>query len=212
MFDSVSVIDEETKKSIEIISSQKLIGSFYLAGGTACAMHLGHRISHDLDFFSIEEFSHSETRDSLKDRGHFVVDYSDSRTLIGRFNKTKISFFHYSYPLIEDVQKFLGLRIASLKDIGCMKIDAISSRGSKRDFVDLYFILKNMNLSLKEFFIYFEKKYGGENYNIIHILKSLVYFADAEIDPELNMISSYSWEEVKVFFAEHIKLCSDIRK
>jgi hypothetical protein len=207
MYDSV--VNEETRKSIETISSLKFLGSFYLAGGTACAMHLGHRISHDLDFFSMEEFSLRRTSDTLKDSGHFIIDYSDSRTLIGRFNKTKVSFFHYSYPLIEDVHRAFGLTIASLVDIGCMKIDAISSRGSKRDFVDLYFILNSMSLGLSEMLRYFEKKYGGENFNIIHILKSLVYFTDADIEPELNMLATYSWEDIKTYFTEQIQLCTD---
>lgn len=200
-----SVLDEETKKNIKILSQQDFIRSFYLAGGTACAVHLGHRISNDLDFFSKEDFSHFEVQNSLRDSGHFLTDYSDSQTLIGRFNKVKISFFHYDYPLIGETHHFLNLRISSLEDIGCMKIDAISSRGSKRDFVDLYFILKKFNLDLKEFFKYFEEKYGKENYNIYHILKSLVYFEDAERDPGLNMLDQFSWENVKIFFIEQIK-------
>ena len=200
-----SVLDEETKKNIKILSQQDFIRSFYLAGGTACAVHLGHRISNDLDFFSKDDFSHFEVQNSLRNSGHFLTDYSDSQTLIGRFNKVKISFFHYDYPLIGETYHFLNLRISSLEDIGCMKIDAISSRGSKRDFVDLYFILKKFNLGLKEFFKYFEEKYGKENYNIYHILKSLVYFEDAERDPGLNMLDQFSWENVKNFFIEQIK-------
>lgn len=86
-----------------------------------------------------------------------------------------------------------------------MKLDAISSRGSKRDFVDLYFILKKFSLALKEFFKYFEKKYGKENYNIFHILKSMVYFEDADRDPELNMQVQFSWENVKNFYINEIK-------
>jgi len=200
-----SVLDEETKKNIKILSLQDFIKPFYLAGGTGCAVHLGHRISNDLDFFSKKDFSHFEIQNSLRSSGHFIIDYSDSQTLIGRFNKTKISFFHYNYPLIRDTHLFLNLSIPSLEDIGCMKIDAISSRGSKRDFVDLYFILKKFNLSLKEFFKYFEEKYGKENYNIYHVLKSLVYFEDSERDPELNMLDQFSWENVKNFFIEQIK-------
>lgn len=200
-----SVLDEETKKNIKILSQQDFIRSFYLAGGTACAVHLGHRISNDLDFFSKDDFSHFEVQNSLRNSGHFLTDYSDSQTLIGRFNKVKISFFHYDYPLIGETYHFLNLRISSLEDIGCMKIDAISSRGSKRDFVDLYFILKKFNLGLKEFFKYFEEKYGKENYNIYHILKSLVYFEDAERDTGLNMLDQFSWENVKIFFIEQIK-------
>jgi len=86
-----------------------------------------------------------------------------------------------------------------------MKLDAISSRGSKRDFVDLYFILKKFNFSLKEFFKYFEQKYGKENYNIFHILKSLVFFDDADKNPELNMRIPFSWENLKHFFINEIK-------
>lgn len=86
-----------------------------------------------------------------------------------------------------------------------MKIDTISSRGSKRDFVDLYFILRKSDISLKEFFQYFEKKYGKENYNIYHVLKSMVYFEDAEGNPELNMLVQFSWENMKSFFTEQIK-------
>ena len=204
-----SVLDDETKKNIEILSLQDFIRSFYLAGGTACAVHLGHRISNDLDFFSKKDFSNFEIQNSLRSSGHFLIDYSDSQTLVGRFNKIKISFFHYNYPLIGETYHFLNLRIPSLEDIGCMKIDAISSRGSKRDFVDLYFILKKFNLGLKEFFKYFEEKYGKENYNIYHVLKSLVYFEDAERDPELNMLDQFSWERVKNFFIEQIKRFND---
>jgi hypothetical protein len=200
-----SVLDEETKKNIKILSLQAFIKSFYLAGGTGCALHLGHRISNDLDFFSKKDFSHFEIQQSLRSSGHFLTDYSDSHTLIGRFNKTKISFFHYNYPLIRDTLLFLDLRISSLEDIGCMKVDAISSRGSRRDFVDLFFILKKFNIGLNEFFKYFEEKYGKENFNIYHVLKSLVYFEEAEKDPELNMLVQFSWENVKSYFSEQIK-------
>ncbi len=133
------------------------------------------------------------------------MDYSDSQTLVGRFNKTKVSFFNYNYPLIGESVDFLNIKISSLEDIGCMKVDAISSRGSKRDFVDLYFILKKFNCSLEEFFKYFEKKYGGENYNIFHILKSLVHFDDADRDPELDMKVPFSWENIKIFYVKEIK-------
>ena len=200
-----SVLDDETKKDIKTLALQGFIKSFYLARGTGCAVHLGHRISNDLDFFSKKEFSHFEIQHSLRGSGQFLTDYSDSHTLIGRFNKTKISFFQYDYPLIRDTLLFLNLRISSLEDIGCMKMDAISSRGSRRDFVDLYFILQKFGLGLDEFFKYFEEKYGKENFNIYHVLKSLVYFEEAERDPELNMLDEFSWENVKSFFSEQIK-------
>ncbi len=200
-----SVLSEETKKNLNIISQQDFIKSFYLAGGTACAIHLGHRISNDLDFFTKEDFSKFEIQNSMRSSGNFLIDHTVFRTLIGRFNKTKISFFHYDYPLIGEIDYIFNLPIASLEDIGCMKIDAISSRGSRRDFIDLFFILQDLNLDLKEFFKYYHDKYSQENYNLFHILKSLVYFEDAEKEPELIMLRQFSWEHMKNFFIEQIK-------
>lgn len=203
-----NILDTSTKKNLGVLSQQDFIKHFYLAGGTACALHLGHRTSDDLDFFSAQDLINYPIQNSLRNKGHFIVDYSDSQTLIGRFNQTKVSFFNYSYPLIGESVDLLNITISSLMDIGCMKVDAISARGSKRDFVDLYFILKKFNWSLKEFFTYFEKKYGRPNYNFVHILKSLVYFDDADSDPELNMKVPFSWEDVKAFYIEEIRLFS----
>ena len=201
----LSVLTKETKETINTLSNLAFIPFFYLAGGTACAIHLGHRISEDLDFFSQEEFSQSRIQNILRTSGRFLVDYSDARTLTGRFDQTKISFFHYEYPRIEATEDFLNIKISSIKDIGCMKMDAIASRGSRRDFVDLYSIMNSFNMSLEEFSKLFQKKYGEGNYNQIHILKSLVYFEDADKDPELNMLDHYSWNEVKSFFKKQIK-------
>jgi hypothetical protein len=85
-----------------------------------------------------------------------------------------------------------------------MKIDAISSRGMKRDFIDLFFICKEL-ISLNNLLNLFKRKYKSVNYNMIHILKSLAYFEDAENNPMSKMIISVSWQEVKSFFKEEIK-------
>jgi predicted nucleotidyltransferase component of viral defense system len=124
---------------------------------------------------------------------------------VGRFNSTKTGFFHYRYPLIKEPHDFLGLHVASLEDIGCMKIDTISARGKKRDFIDLYFILEHYHLSFKKFFSNFEHKYRQSGFNLFHILKSLVYFEDAEPDPEPRMLREFSWESLKAFFRQQIK-------
>lgn len=201
----LSVLTKETKETINTLSTLAFIPTFFLAGGTACAIHLGHRVSEDLDFFSQEEFSQPKIQNTLRVNGRFLVDYSDALTLTGRFNQTKISFFYYEYPRIEATEDFLNMKISSLKDIGCMKMDAIASRGSRRDYVDLYYIMNYFNMRLEELFKLFQKKYGEGNYNQIHILKSLVYFEDADRDPELNMLDQYSWNEVKSFFKKQIK-------
>lgn len=100
---------------------------------------------------------------------------------------------------------YSGINLASLEDIGCMKIDAVSSQGKKRDFIDLFFILKKRNMELKDIIDHFRKKYKKAGYNLLHVLKSLVYFDDADKDPELLMIEDVKWQAVKDFFVDQVK-------
>lgn len=86
-----------------------------------------------------------------------------------------------------------------------MKIDAISSQGTKRDFVDLFFILNSLGLDLKGFFGSFERKYGPGGFNRHHVLKSLVYFEDADKEPEPEMLVDFSWDAAKRFFVESVR-------
>ena len=97
----------------------------------------------------------------------------------------------------------MGIKAADLRDIGCMKIDAISSRGMKRDFIDLFFICKEL-ISLKNLISLFKRKYKSVNYNTMHILKSLVYFEDAENNPMPRMTVPVSWQEIKSFSQQEI--------
>jgi hypothetical protein len=198
MFDKV--LTDDTRKAISTLSMLEFLKPFYLAGGTGCAVHIGHRFSYDLDFFSPGKFDVLIISRILSNSGNFIADYSDKDTLIGTFNNTRVSFMYYKYPLIKEIAPFLDINIASIEDIGCMKIEAIAARGKKRDFVDLQAILKKINLDLADFFEFYKKKYSGEKYNEAHILKSLNYFDDAENDPDLNMLVDLKWEQVKKFF------------
>jgi hypothetical protein len=197
-----NVLTEETRKNISVVSTLELLKRFYLAGGTGCAVHIGHRVSYDLDFFSPEKFDVLIISRTLSNSGDFIIDYSDRDTLIGTFNNTRISFMYYKYRLIKGIVRFLDINIASIEDIGCMKIEATAARGKKRDFVDLHAILKEIKVDLAEFFEFYRKKYSGEKYNEAHILKSLNYFDDADNDPDLNMLVDIKWEHVKKFFRE----------
>jgi hypothetical protein len=202
---TTAVIGAEAEKALRVLSRQNFLRSFYLAGGTGCALHIGHRLSHDFDFFSPDEFDVFAVQNTLRNQGRFVIDYSDADTMTGRFEGTKISLFRYAYPMLEEPVDRLGVRLAALADIGCMKIDAISSRGTKRDFVDLFFILKNLGLDLKAFFGSFERKYGPCGFNRHHVLKSLVYFDDADKEPEPEMLVDFSWSATKRFFVESVR-------
>ncbi|MBU4124638.1 MAG: nucleotidyl transferase AbiEii/AbiGii toxin family protein, partial [Nanoarchaeota archaeon] len=97
--------------------------------------------------------------------------------------------------------------IADFRDIACMKLDTVSSRGSRKDFIDLYFLLKEM--SLDDFLKLFDKKYKEINYNKTHLLKSLVYFKEAEESPIPKMIKKVSWKEMKEEIIKKVKNIND---
>ena len=200
-----NILNEEAQNNLKILSSNNLLKDFYLAGGTGCALQLGHRLSNDFDFFSDINFSALEIIKNIKRKGDFITDYSDAGTVTGRFIGIKISFFYYDYPLLKKCLSYRGINLASLDDIGCMKIDAVSARGKKRDFIDLFFILKKRNMKLEDIIDYFRIKYQKAGYNLLHVLKSLIYFDDADKDPELIMIEEVKWQDVKSFFIEQVR-------
>ncbi len=196
-------LSPNTASSLALLNQTPGIKKFYLAGGSALALHFGHRYSFDLDFFSSATFNSKKIRDEIQNLGDFSLDQIAKDTLLGKLNQTKISFFSYRYPLLFPVKNFSGIRIASILDIACMKLDAISARGTKRDFIDLFFICQKQKLS--KIFKLFEKKYQKADYNLAFTQKSLVYFIDAEKDEMPKMIKKISWEEVKIFFEKEIK-------
>lgn len=197
------VLNSNTKKVLENLSKLKFVSQFYLAGGTGLALQLGHRFSQDLDFFSFKKFNEDELIESLSMLRNFQLDIKDKGTVIGFLNDVKVYFFLYKYDLLEDLIKFKKVNIAHYLDIACMKISAISARGTKRDFVDLYFILQSTNL--KTLLKKFEKKYKGVKFNLFHIKKSLIYFEDAENEPMPKMIKKVEWNEIKNFLIKEVK-------
>lgn len=97
--------------------------------------------------------------------------------------------------------------MADERDIAAMKIDAISARGSKKDFVDMYFLLQKYSLS--QLIEFFEKKYQNIQYNKLHILKSLVYFDNADNNPDQIMLVDFDWEKIRIFPEQEVKKIID---
>lgn len=124
-------------------------------------------------------------------------DYADAGAWVGEFQGTKVGFFHYPYALLSETVPFQGLAVASQEDIGCMKIEAIAGRGRKRDFIDLYFLLRGMGFDLSSLLDLYRSKYRSPPGNGIHVLKSLCYFVDADADPDPVMLVECSWPEIK---------------
>lgn len=177
-----------------------------LAGGTALALRLGHRISMDLDFFTGSDFYTERIFSKIRGGGYTfrLISEGDGYFLI-EVDGIKISMFKYEYPFIQKPVMYEGIKVAGILDIASMKVIAISQRGAKRDFVDLYFILQDMPFhKIAKCMV---AHFGKERINPIHIGKSLIYFSDAESHPEPEFLKGkeVSWEQMKMFLRNHVK-------
>ena len=196
-------IEPKSKDNLMILKNGEngnLLNDFYLAGGTAVALHLGHRLSHDLDFFSAKPFDGVLLKSRISELGNYEDDVSRDNNTIGSFNGTKLSFMYFKPGLTEAPQQFAGVTIASLKDLMTMKVSAISQRGAKRDFIDLYFIMKKLEMSIADVMLHYFEKYKDFKPNPLHALKSLTYFEDAEKEIMPDMTAPVQWPEIKGFF------------
>jgi len=191
-------------KNLAILGHSGVLKDAYLAGGTAAALQLGHRVSLDFDFFTDKEFVPKDFSARLSGLGVFDEEQADRGTVLGKFEGIKFSLFIYKYRLVFKPSRYLSLDIADIRDIAAMKIDAIATRGAKRDFVDLYFICRAGH-KLKKILDVYNRKYEKLASNIVHIQKSLVFFNDAEPEEMPKMLKPCEWEEVKGFFENEVK-------
>lgn len=197
MFEDVLI--KGAKETLALLGRSGILKDVYLAGGTAAAIQLGHRLSVDFDFFTTKEFIPKVFAAELSKLGSFDEEQADKGTVLGKFEGIKFSLFIYKYPLIFPKLKYLSLDIADIRDIAAMKIDAVATRGAKRDFIDLYFLCKS-GYGLNELLNFYNKKYGKLASNFIHIQKSLVFFNDAELDEMPRMLKKVKWEDVRRYF------------
>jgi len=186
------------ENSIEILDGLRNIVidyGFYLAGGTALALQLGHRYSRDLDFFTDRNFNTEILTSKLIAKG-LKIRFTEEGTILSELESISVSFFYYPYSLIFNTINFNGIRVTDFKDIAVMKLIAIAQRAEKKDYFDTVEVLKRVPLSeLKEIAI---KKYGKSRLNWYHIVKSLFFFSDVEGSPD-PMCSDETWGKVKKF-------------
>lgn len=178
---------------------------WYLAGGTALALQVGHRQSVDLDFFMPQkQFRELKTERELLVTGQWRTTFREKGTIYGEFHQAKMSLIAYPFFIPSAERVRCGtVRILTPSDIAVMKIVAISQRGRKRDFFDLYWYCKNRE-PLIGVVLRALKQYPGQEHNLVHILKSLVYFADAENNPAPKIFFKARWSEVKKFFRKEV--------
>jgi len=198
------ILDQKRLDILPLFAAFK--DKFYLAGGTGLALQLGHRDSIDFDFFTPDHFDtysfYSELADIFKTKKIVkTLDEKDSLNITVD-EEIRLSFLRYPYALVNAPIEENSMKIASVEDIGCMKLSAIVSRAAWKDYVDAYFILRKISLgSLLEVA---SRKMADLDRNLI--LKSLVYFADIAQDPIIfKRGSDVSKSEVENFLNEQVK-------
>ncbi len=194
----------DTLRAIQLISGIPEIKDAYLAGGTALALQLGHRISVDLDFFTQHLFNEEILSAKLSSLPEFTQDATAKWTILGKINQTKFSMFYYKYPLITPFVKFENIFLAGLQDIAAMKIHSLEGRGTRRDFIDVFFLSKHFTLD--QMLDYYQQKYSVLADHLYPIIRSLDYFEDAEQESQMpRMLATVDWEEVKTFFRQETR-------
>ena len=197
------VLNQKTKRLLEKIKKTKIPSNFYLAGGTALALQIGHRKSIDLDWFSKKSFTVKDLKNKLKTFGKLKISEEEKGTLNCSLEGVKLSFFEYSYKTLFPLTEYdKNIKLADPRDIACMKIDAISTRGTKRDFIDLYF-LANKN-SLRKAVDYYKRKYGKLALNLQHSFRAMMYFIDADENEMPKMLVKCNWQKVKKYFLKEV--------
>ena len=171
------------------------LNNFFLVGGTALALQIGHRLSIDLDFFTNYDFDIEIIEELLQNKYQnckTLVKVANS-TLIMSINEIKVDFIKYRYPIIDEILVHENIKMFGKKDIAAMKLSAISQRGEKKDFYDLYYLLNDY--SFNEMLLFFSMKY--KQTELIHIIKSITYFDDADTSFEVQSLKSLNWDKVK---------------
>ena len=186
-------IEPATLQLLKDLQSVSILQGTRLVGGTALALQLGHRNSVHLDLFGTIPFSSEEVRDALSE-GHSLTIIKESRNInIYLIDGIKVDVVNYKYSWIDNPVQGEGCLLAGIKDIAAMKTAAIIGRGTKKDFIDLYFLLRHF--SLQDILDLYMQKYPDGSLFIA--MKSLSYFEDAEPEPMPLMFEEVAWETVK---------------
>ncbi len=181
-----------------------LLKDFHLAGGTSLALQIGHRISIDLDLFSQNDFDTNYLLEQLEQNFGFRLDYAAINTLKGSINDIKIDFVSHKYPFVKPPLEIEQISIFSIEDIAAMKLNAIAGNGTRsKDFIDIYFILKQY--SVNEILEFYRIKYKTRN--LMHIVKSLIYFEEINVQdwPVMILENNLSLAHVKKTIEKQVK-------
>lgn len=180
------------------IQRNDLFADTRLVGGTALALQIGHRTSIDLDFFGHRPIAPLDAEQEFARYGAVAVRSRSKRIQGYAVRGVQVDLVEYPYAWLDDPVTVDGLRLASLRDIAAMKLAAITNRGTKKDLVDLAFLLDRF--PARDLLTFYTRKFPDGS--VFPVLKSLAFFDDAEEDPMPNMLQPCEWSAVKTRLAE----------
>ncbi len=195
----LETVHPDTLDLLKRIQSLSILSETRLVGGTALALHLGHRRSIDLDFFG--NWGEVHLQSELESCGAVVRTGGASRLQFYEINRVKVDFVTYNYPWLREALREDNIRLAQIEDIAAMKLEAVTNRGSKKDFIDVAFLLGLF--SLKQMLDLYQRKYPTGLKLLV--MRSLVYFDDAETTDMPVMLKPLGWDEAKA------RICDAVR-
>ena len=199
-----SRLPEAQRRALDRLKAVPALAEFYLAGGTAVAVHLGHRLSLDLDFFSVRaDVDLDAVRESVRHAFAEASTVAQTDAAVQLLcDGAPIDIVRYPYPPLRSVERTSdGVAVASLLDLATMKLGALSRRGLRRDFWDLAEIVRRGGVPLDETCRAYRERYGVAEADLYHVLRALTWFEDAERDPAYpSGLTEPAWREIKAFF------------
>lgn len=181
---------------IKSLQDKEYLSGFYLVGGTALALHYNHRISVDIDLFSNFYFDAGQMLERIQHDYNYNLFSTAKHTLKGNINGINVDILAHRYPYLQEPQKIQGIMVLSVPDIIAMKLNAISISGERaKDFIDIYFCLKNYPIA--EMIHFYKTKYQQES--AAHVIKSLIYFEDVDLAewPVIIKNPELEWSGIK---------------
>ncbi len=194
-------VEPATLGLLKNLMAHPLIEPFYLVGGTALALQLGHRFSVDLDLFTHLPYDKATLFDSLKQDFDMTIEFTNNVITIGYINEVKIDLVNVRYTPQYPMLTVQGVRMLDIRDIAAMKLNAVAQRGNKKDFYDMYFLFKR--ISLADMLAVYEDKFKTQN--TYQVVKSLSYFTDAdEFSDPIVFDKKLTWSKIKMSISKTI--------
>jgi len=193
-------------KQKEIFEKLYHFSDFYLVGGTALALQIRHRRSVDFDLFHNKEISDNllpKIRRVFKDFEVKTILKHSEQSIV-KIDGIKVDFVKYAFPLILDLAEFKNVKMVKVPEIAAMKAYTLNYRGTYKDYVDLYFILKEKYATIGQIKKIAEAKYK-ENFNFRLFLEQLIYLEDFKLEEIEFLKKKIEKSEMKNFFEREIK-------